>query len=44
MTAALQLVFIALSVAGWIAWRRSMRASEGSAPTASPAGSALEMA
>jgi nicotinamide mononucleotide transporter len=25
MTAALQLVYIALSVAGWIAWRRSMR-------------------
>ena len=24
LTAALQLVFIALSVAGWIAWRRSM--------------------
>ena len=27
MTAALQLVFIALSIAGWAAWRRSMEAS-----------------
>ena len=27
MTAALQLVFIALSVAGWVAWRRSMAAT-----------------
>ena len=24
MTAALQLVFIGLSIAGWVAWRRSM--------------------
>ena len=24
MTAALQLVFIALSIVGWVAWRRSM--------------------
>ena len=26
MTAALQLVYIALSIAGWAAWRRSMAA------------------
>ena len=26
MTAGLQLVYIALSVAGWVAWRRSMAA------------------
>lgn len=43
MTAALQLVFIALSVAGWIAWRRSMASRAASdltltaAPSASPA-------
>lgn len=32
MTAALQLVFIALSVAGWVAWRRSMAARSGTGP------------
>jgi nicotinamide mononucleotide transporter len=35
MTAALQLVFIALSVAGWVAWRRSMRATVLAASTPS---------
>jgi nicotinamide mononucleotide transporter len=42
MTAALQLVFIALSVAGWIAWRRSMAArataDAGAAPAVAGAG------
>ena len=33
LTAALQVVFIALSVAGWVAWRRSMR--EGTTPATS---------
>jgi nicotinamide mononucleotide transporter len=32
MTAALQLVFIALSAAGWVAWRRSMAARATVAP------------
>ena len=31
LTAGLQLVFIALSVAGWVAWRRSMRGDGGRA-------------
>ncbi len=36
LTAGLQLVFIALSVAGWIAWRRSMHATATSAATRAP--------
>ena len=42
MTAALQLVFIALSVAGWAAWRRSMKAQSGAgaAPKGARAGEA----
>ncbi len=36
MTAALQLVFIALSIAGWAAWRRSMTVQ--TAAAAAPAG------
>jgi nicotinamide mononucleotide transporter len=43
MTAALQLVFIALSVAGWAAWRRSMaarREAVDGVPAPEPAGAA----
>jgi nicotinamide mononucleotide transporter len=36
LTAALQLVFIALSVLGWVAWRRSMADRAGRAPAGSP--------
>ncbi len=36
LTAGLQLVFIALSVAGWIAWRRSMRTTAAPAATRAP--------
>lgn len=40
LTAALQLVFIALSVAGWVAWRRSMAEQRpGPLPTGEPAAS-----
>ena len=39
MTAALQLVFIALSIAGWVAWRRSMAQRRAVPPPAgTPAG------
>ena len=39
MTAALQLVFIALSIAGWVAWRRSMAERRAVLPSAAtPAG------
>jgi nicotinamide mononucleotide transporter len=41
LTAGLQLVFIALSVAGWIAWRRSMRTG---ATATAPAGVLPEVA
>lgn len=37
MTAALQFVFIALSIAGWAAWRRSMAATPASSGTGAPA-------
>lgn len=45
MTAALQVVFIALSVAGWVAWRRSMAATAaagavGGTPAPEPVGAA----
>ena len=36
MTAALQLVFIALSIAGWAAWRRSMEVSGAGGPWLAP--------
>ncbi len=38
MTAALQFVFIALSVAGWVAWRRSMAERRAATPAGTPAG------
>ena len=41
MTAALQLVYIALSVAGWAAWRRSMAARRRPRRPGSPADLAL---
>lgn len=40
MTAALQLVFIALSIAGWIAWRRSMASRAVAASAPAPAAAA----
>jgi nicotinamide mononucleotide transporter len=40
LTAGLQLVFIALSVAGWIAWRRSMAGAATADPTAIALGEA----
>jgi nicotinamide mononucleotide transporter len=42
MTAGLQLVFIGLSIAGWAAWRRSMRAT--AAPAGATAGMLAEVA
>ena len=44
MTAALQLVYIALSVAGWIAWRRSMSTVTADAGTGGAGGLAAEVA